>query len=546
MTLPRKRVETLFLLGLLITLFIACDNEFVDLDSDLINEEVATNFNIDSVRYDVVSYTVPVGPVQTNGMPMNLLGAFNDLNYGTSTQNFVSQLRLTNPDPEFGENISLDSVVLYIPYFSSVRSIAEDGTFENELDSIFGDDPIKLAIYESEYFLRSFDPNGDFDDEQVYFSNYSASLTEPIDEAILMGPEIMSEIEFTVNSASIPLTDSLGETTQVLPPGIRMKLDTTYWKRKIIDMEGSSELGNQNNFNDYFRGVYFKSEAINNSGTLMGLNLNSSNAAITLYFKRDFQLDGSDEVQEIQSNFELRFGDIVANFTDNDFQFQIPEGNEETGDPRLYLKGNQGSRATIRLFDGMDDQGNSNFENFKQFFGTYNNGEFESSRKLINEANLVFYVDQDLVQGEEPDRIYLYDVDNARPLSDYFVDAVIQNNPGISVSSHLGILEREGDDPNGEGIKYKMRITNHIRNLIELDSTNIDLGLAVSINVNLESVNNQGFEQTEDGSDKFIPLSSILSPRGTILHGNNSEDEDKRLYLEIFYTCLETDEDCDE
>jgi hypothetical protein len=325
-----------------------------------------------------------------------------------------------------------------------------------------------------------------------------------------------------------------------------MKLDTTYWKRKIIDMQGSPELGNQNNFKEYFRGLYFKSKAIDNSGTLMGLNLNSSNAAITLYFKRDIQLDGSDEVQQIQSNFELRFGGIGANFTENDFRFQIPEGNEETGDSRIYLKGNHGSRANIKLFDGMDAEGNSNLQNFKEFFANYDNGEFQSSRKLINEANLVFYVDQDLVAGEEPNRIYLYDVDNARPLTDYFVDAVIQNNPDVSVSSHLGVLEREGDDPNGQGIKYKMRISNHIRNLIELDSSNIELGLAVSLNVNLESVNNQGFEQTEDGSERFVPLSSILSPRGTILHGNNSENEDKKLYLEIFYTCLETDEDCDE
>jgi hypothetical protein len=31
-------------------------------------------------------------------------------------------------------------------------------------------------------------------------------------------------------------------------------------------------------------------------------------------------------------------------------------------------------------------------------------------------------------------------------------------------------------------------------------------------------------------------LSSVITPRGTILHGNNTEDETKRVYLEIYYT----------
>ena len=70
MTLQRKQFQNLVLLGLIIALFVGCENEFIDLDSDLINSDVATNFNVDSIQYDVVSYTVPLGPVQTNGLPM--------------------------------------------------------------------------------------------------------------------------------------------------------------------------------------------------------------------------------------------------------------------------------------------------------------------------------------------------------------------------------------------------------------------------------------------------------------------------------------------
>ena len=542
MTIQRKQFQNLVLLGLIIALFVGCENEFIDLDSDLINSDVATNFNVDSIQYDVVSYTVPLGPVQTNGLPMNYLGSFNDPNYGKTTQSFVSQLNYSTVDPDFGENTVLDSVILYMPYFSTAIGANDDGVLEYEVDSIFGNGPFELSIYESEYFMRSFDPNGEFGDQQVYFSNRSTSPTDVISEAILMGTEILPQEEFQFENSAIYLTNNEGDTTQVLSPGLRLKLDNSFWKEKIIDMEGSSELSNVSNFYEYFRGIYFKAENETPEGSLLGFDFNNVNAGITLFYTKDPLAEGDDREQ---ATFELRFGDIVTNFTNNDFNLSIPQGDEVNGDERLYLKGNEGSRATIKLFNGFDDEGTSVFEKFKRDFANYDNGEFVSYKRLINEANLVVYVDQEMVNGEEPDRIYIYDIPNRSPLSDFARDGILQNNPSFSVNTHLGELQREGDDPNGAGIKYTLRITNHIINLIESDSTNVDLGLSVSSNVNLEAVNNQGFVQTTDDSEQFIPLSSILSPRGTILHGNRSSNTEKRLSLEIFYTCLETDENCE-
>ena len=36
-----------------------------------------------------------------------------------------------------------------------------------------------------------------------------------------------------------------------------------------------------------------------------------------------------------------------------------------------------------------------------------------------------------------------------------------------------------------------------------------------------------------------IPVASVISPEGTILHGNLSDDEEKRLKLRIYYTLTE-------
>jgi hypothetical protein len=224
----------------------------------------------------------------------------------------------------------------------------------------------------------------------------------------------------------------------------------------------------------------------------------------------------------------------------NNFTTPINSGDPNTGDSRLYLKGGEGSFANIKLFNGDDNDENAEmnaFETFKStFVETDDEGNFIKSKRLVNEANLVFYVDQDVVQDGEPNRIYLYDKENKTPLIDYFLDGNVSSLPSLSVINHLGPLQRTDDEPNGKGIKYKLKITEHINNLLIRDSTNVELGLAVSLNVNLEGAFVQRKVQSSINPDLTIPVSSVMSPRGTVLHGNNTEDESKQVYLEIYYT----------
>jgi hypothetical protein len=160
-------------------------------------------------------------------------------------------------------------------------------------------------------------------------------------------------------------------------------------------------------------------------------------------------------------------------------------------------------------------------------------GKFIRSKRLVNEANLVFFVDENLITSNYPERIYVYDMENKLPLVDYFLDIPNNGIPSLSRINHLGPLERVGGK-----LRYKVKITEHIKNLLLRDSTNVDLGLSVSLNVNSENPsNNPGQRLVQSSSNEFtVPPSSVLSPRGTVLHGNNTESEDRRVYLEIYYT----------
>ena len=563
-------------ISLVILSFIACDKDFATLESDIINSENATNFNILSERHDIIAYTQALEPVQSDNLGLNNLGVYDD-SYGRTTSSILTQVTPSSFDPSFGEEVVIDSVVMDIPYFSATTDVDDDGNFTYIIDSVIGREPMKLSLFESSYFIRDFDPNGDFNDTQIYFSNKSASSTETISQTALES----EEIDFVrSNATSYPLSntdpdnkinindegfilyaldeDGVNQVSERQSPGIRLKLDPNYWMNKIIDQEGNAVLSSQNNFTEYFRGLYFKAEPLGDEGSFLILNLSSQLSNITIYYTSLTASTTDDATETEQNTYTLTFGPNRINFIDNDFSTPIVNGNSETGDSRLYLKGGEGSLARIKLFNGddidEDDMTLNAFEAFKNDFVITNpdDGSFVRSKRLINEANLVFYVDQNSIQtpsisqDNEPNRIYLYDVDNKTPLFDYFTDITNASLPSFSKFNHLGPLQRVDDEPDENGVKYKIKITEHINDLIIRDSTNVELGLGVCLNVNLEDSFLQRRVLTADGSDLTTPISSILTPRGTVLHGNNTEDENKKVYLEIYYTCLNEDNDCDQ
>ncbi|WP_204344272.1 DUF4270 domain-containing protein [Psychroserpens algicola] len=538
-------LKNLAVLALLISSFIACDKDFSDIDSDIINNDNASHFNTNSQDFDVIAYTKVLDPVQTSSLPINMIGVYNDPNYGMTTASVVTQISSPTINPDFGEGVELDSVILTIPYFSTPTEITEEGETLYDLDSVFGSSPIKLSLYESNYFLRDINPNSEdnINEPQLYYSNMSTGL-DNISSALLEGVEIPvnnGDIDldnFVPSDTQIRLTDGDEELTGLLAPSLRLSLGVGYWFSKIIDMQGEPELSNLNNFRDYFRGIYIKAEPINGSGNMMLLNLLNSGANITLYYTKDNDL--GEEVR-LDGTYTLNFNGNRVNFLSNDFTIQ--QGNDVEGDESLYLKGGQGSIAEVKLFNGDDiDEDNSTnniFETFKnEFVETDEEGNFVSSKKLVNEANLVFFVNQDLVNGGEPNRVYIYDIDNQRPLPDYSLDIANTSFPEFSRINHLGRLQREGDEFDGDGIKYKLRITEHINNLLLRDSTNVKLGLAVSGNINLENNSFQYDILNTSDTDETIPVSAIVSPRGTVLFGNNTNtvNDEKKLYLEIFFT----------
>ena len=221
--------------------------------------------------------------------------------------------------------------------------------------------------------------------------------------------------------------------------------------------------------------------------------------------------------------------------TYNAVQSGVP--NTTIGDNKLYLKG--GPNGNVVLLDLFKDihgaDGISGAPN-----GIPDSKDMKNSGWLINEANLVFNVDESMMSNTapEPFRLYVYNSTNRRPVIDYLLD----NTTGVSAIYNkliYGGAALYNTATPKRAQKYKIRITNHIRNIIEKDSINVKLGVSVSEFVGF--VANLALKTPINSIDR-IPLTGAVNPFGTILYGSlpivggSVQDEEKRLKLEIYYT----------
>jgi hypothetical protein len=575
-------VFILFLLS-----FIACDRDFSTVESSVLGTDNA-NFTTSEMVLPIVAYNKKLDAVQINNLPSNLLGIFKDPEYGKTTASIDTQITPTTFNKDFGKAPAVDSVVINIPYFSTIIGVDDDGNPEYQLDSLYGNAKAeyKLTVYQSNYFLLSFDPTSNDNVAQNYFSraednqdptaNYAfGANTQLINFDDHIG-EVVVDTTFTPSAKAIVLTTGEGddETETRSVPAFRYSTNRNsnngpeelkFWQQAILDRNGEDIFSNANNFRKHFKGLYFKVEETTDDGSMVLLNFNSNNALITIHYSIN---DGDDDNDGIPNYADIDFiGDNDAdndginddwdvditkgtdadddgiddktpnpdtfsmNFSGNRLNtfingFSTPQnGDKDNGDKTLYLKGLEGSMAVVDLFPTEQER-----EAFRDEFIDKDTGKL---KKLINEAHLVIYEDENKVtntvdeNGDEYhkyDRIYAYDVKNNIPTIDYQVDPVESN---IALNSKVISLGQRNEDG-----KFKIRLTEHLNNIIQNDSTNTKIGLVLSNNVNVIS-SSEILNSNDDVT--AVPTASVISPRGTIIHGTNT-DSSRKLQLKLFIT----------
>jgi hypothetical protein len=536
-----------------ILLLLSCDKDFNTIGSEIIGDG-DFEFEKYSVQ-NLKAYSAATGPVQSNNLPINSLGIYQDSYFGTNISNFVTQLELENTNPSFGIDIEIktnDSVYLYIPYFSKLTAVGsgnEANTFV--LDSVHGlqNSNMSLKIYESGYYIRDFDAN-DPSEFQKYFSNEKSLIENNLIGLPLNSSSVLAQnLEFVFSNQEhiIYKTNGNGQYIDnqgnIVPeaerivkerfaPGMWINLDKDFFFNKILSAS-SSDLVNQNNFKEFFKGLYFQVEQ--NSGQTGAMaQLDFSKGFIDIQYHS--KMDVSSDLKK--NSFKLNLKGNTINFFDFtrsvNYETALTSSNPSSGDQYLYIKGGDGSVAFVDLFGENDTDGNGVADELDQL---------RLNNWLINDAVLTLYIENQ--NQKEPRRIFIYDVDNRRPLIDYIDDISTNANPKLNKNNHGGIIEIDSD---GKGVRYRFKIRNHINKIIngtnEVDLKNIRLGIAVTENINNINFSTLSYpfnlpvfmpSSSPDQLISRLPVSHVMNPLGTILFGSNTTDE-KKMKLEIYYT----------
>ncbi|MBM1104871.1 DUF4270 family protein [Aurantibacter crassamenti] len=589
-----KRIKLPVYAGfLLVAILCSCTEEPTTIGATVIGSKP---FSTSIATYNVKAFNKKIEAVQTNKLPIYQLGVFNDPVYGKTVATINSQVQLSTANPSFGiytqntedtnsdaipENETIDSVVVYLPYqlnqldsdadgvpdsaevgddildatndsdndgISNVQETSNgtnpqnpdtdgdgipDGTDDSldvlgfaetfELDSIYGNrsQSFKLKVERSTYYLRDLDPNTDYQEAQEYYSNqeFSPTFTE---EVLFEGDYLIDNKEYILpGEEDDPDTEENEATVTKVAPGIRVKLDpigVDYFQTNILDKEGSTELFSAANFKDFFRGINI---SVTPSDSELLFLLNLANARIEVYYHYDRIVD-ADTTEELTASFNLSLvtstsGNAVNTFINDDYPSEISNTMfSEENASRLYLKGGSGTYAEIQLFE---DESEIN--------------EIKAKNWIINEANLVFYVDQDAVASieNEPPRLYMFNAETNAPLFNVATEYSTEDTPLEVYLNYDGLIEKSGE----KGVKYTVNITNHLNNIIVRDSVNATLGIQVPADVRITAARNVILA---NGTEMELPVSSVLTPLSTVLYGSNvtAAEDDMKLKLQIFYT----------
>ena len=580
-----------------ILLVLSCEEDPTTIGVGVINE---SPLRTDMEVYDVFAYNRGVDQVQTNKLPVYQLGNFNDPLYGRTEARITTQVGLEGGigNPTFGsqsqaeedmensdENERVTEVFFYIPFLQNPSGDRDqdgvideldadpedptsdtdgDGVSDNDervtgtnpldedtdgdgilddedleivanifprqvdLDSIYGDRdmPFNLRVEQSTFFLRDLDPASGFLEAQEYFSGQQFAPGF-VSEVFFDGQVEISTEETIIFLEDDPDTeeDESLIIDQRLQPGIRVPLSIDFFQQNIIDNEGKSPLLSAANFVEFFRGVHVSVS----DDILLVLDVTQGNITI------NYEYDTVEEEEMVVENdrYTLTFitggntvpinGNAVNTLNNDPYPPEIIDQIDQVDNAsRIYLKGGSGIFAEVELFEP-------------------NNGEtiinqIKANNWIINEANIVFYVDREALDAagitDEPPRIYLYNAETNEEL--YDINLGVENTvEGRIDSSYGGFLEEEND----QGVKYTVKITNHINNIIVRDSVNATLGLAVTADItNTQSRN----AMLSSGSEGEIPEGATMTPLSTVLIGSEVPDSDeKKLKLQIFFT--ETD-----
>ena len=408
-----------------------------------------------------------------------------------------------------------------------------------EIDSVFGNRSAEfdLKVYELTYYLSTLDPANNFESSKAYFSDddfyeqgfYGKTLHD--DSVNLNFDEI--PVFYTEDDPATE-EDELTQVNFYETPRLRVPLDVNFFQRTFINLEGSDNIVNQANFNNFFKGLIVRAENFTDDLYMM---LDISNSRIVLeYDYNSYNINGTyndvsdDTIETKKASSVIPLGGVTINIYDHEnfdpkILAEVNTSAKNLPSEKIYLNGSK-FISKLKLFSND----NSVSDELKSFM---------SKDVLINEANIVLHLDEEMSKSNSktlPERLYIYSYDNGSPIEDYNKDFSIDyttTSLNMNKFTFGGLLQYDSND---NPTSYKFNITNHVSNIVRNDSLNIDLGLTTMSNIDDVFTLKNGY--LPNMKKILLPSSSLSFPFPVSLFGSSPDQSNisKRLKLEILYT----------
>ena len=522
---------------------LSCEDEISDVGSGLVD----TGSLADVTFVDLIAYNTNNDSIRSDEQVLQnaILGVFEEPVFGRTKARFISQVRLSPLSPDFGENPVMDSVVLQIPVFydTDEDDIDVDTTYvyldEGEepsdtatilikrtykLDSIYGrtDLPMTLQVREVGEYLLSQD--------STYYSNPNLSNCQscPNINQIDILPTVLGSVQVT-NKVTTYQKKAANDEAVAPAVAISVKLDKDYFNQKFIENQNSSDLDDQAAFiRNFFRGIELS--VVENQGFYF--NFNPNLISVTMYNSYDNPSEEEDAEDRLSKSTYLLFTsfwnttpgyNVQLNqyeHTNRSSQFvnAYSNPNTSTGDSRLYLDGLDGTKTVIEL---NQDQLNQIRENVL-------NNDW-----AIVGAELNLYVD-DNYNLKKPPYLFAWNNYEDEENSNNIVNENFSDLYTFYNSYPLSVQFNPMYDYENDPKMYTIRITDYIKSMVEQDSVYQNGKIILSLGNFLLSPSNS-YTSPVSGVDPFAN-NRAFNPYRVVLHGNASEQQDKRLKLKVYYT----------
>lgn len=505
------------------TSVISCNEDPIGLGGALVGGD-ASGY-VDSI--DVIAFNSRFDSIRSDQRFLQnaLLGAYEEPIFGRTQASFISQLRLNSLSPTFGTNPLVDSVHLFIPvYYNSATDSVRVDTLNLSKPGLKAEDSDTILIRKSyrvdsiygnrnaTMTLQVKDINTVLYTDKSYYSNPALDENQiGVNGAILGSATIGSRVQNITIKQKVATSNIYEESV-----GYKISLDKNYFKEKILDNEKTGLLGDYATFiRRVIQGFQFSVEE--NNGFLFAFNPN--NIQLKMYYSNE----GDDAVRK-SSNLTFNFYNLWNSTSGSNVQVNhlantnqgsafvnnYTNPNTVEGESKLFLNGADGTRVHVRF-------------NTEQLDALRTKKEAESLTFIG--AKLEFHIDESY-NFPKPGFIMAWNnyKKEGKYVDELFAD-VLEFYNAYPTNVHFNPII-------GSKKYYTIDITKHFKKMLEQNVAFEDQQMIVALG---------NFLMGTDDTSTIFSISpfyrnTVANPYRVVLHGNNIQDESKKLKLKVYYT----------